>query len=239
MNILIDIGNTRVKYVVDNNDQLSAVRTVQCTDIITELNSLNNIQSIVIVAVSNQAKVNEIASWANKQHIQFKQLHSQAESFGVSNGYDNHLQMGADRWIAVLGAQASYPKQNLLIVDSGTATTFDVLNSDSQHLGGWIVPGVELMITSLFNNTDKVKAAIKNVDSLEFGLNTNDNVNFGCWAASKALIDFAVTQAEKKGSVIDKVIFTGGNGAQLNKHYACNSCFDEKLMFVGMQRFIK
>ena len=238
MNILIDIGNTRVKYVMQADGNLSAIRTAKLTDIILNLETINDIQSIVIVAVSNQAIVDEIACWAKDRCIEFQQLKTQSKSFGVINGYQNYQQMGADRWIAVLGAQASYPNQNLLIVDSGTATTFDLLTSASQHLGGWIIPGIELMITSLFSNTDKVKGAINQVESLEFGLNTNDNVNFGCWATSKAAIDFAITQAERAGHKIEKVVFTGGNGEQLNSLCTYNSSFDEKLMFIGMQLYI-
>ncbi|TRX55232.1 type III pantothenate kinase [Thalassomonas sp. M1454] len=239
MNILIDIGNTRAKYVIENDQRLSAITNTACINILQELETLTEINSIIIVAVANQSVVDEIAVWAKSQSIKFQQLNTQANTFGIINGYQDYQQMGADRWIAVLGAQALYPNHNLLIVDSGTATTFDVLAASGNHLGGWIVPGVELMINSLFDNTDKVKGVINKVESIEFGLNTNDNVNYGCWAASNALVDYAVLQAKQSGVVIDRVIFTGGNGCELKKHCNYKSKLEEQLIFIGMQRFIK
>lgn len=75
---------------------------------------------------------------------------------GLKIKYRHPLEVGADRIAnAIAGAQL-YPGKNLIIVDMGTATTFDVVNSDNEYLGGAIVPGLKLGMESLESRTAKL-----------------------------------------------------------------------------------
>ena len=67
----------------------------------------------------------------------------------LHNGYDQPERLGADRWLAALAASYFYAKQDLFIVSMGTATTIDVVNARARFLGGWILPGLTTMLTSL------------------------------------------------------------------------------------------
>ena len=71
----------------------------------------------------------------------------------LHNGYDEPHQLGADRWLAALAASYFYAKQDLFIVSMGTATTIDVVNARAHFLGGWILPGLTTMLTSLGQST--------------------------------------------------------------------------------------
>ncbi len=241
MNLLIDIGNSRAKYVADHQGQLSAVNTIKIEAILTLLDaSLHNdgLQQLLLVSVSNSNIAEVIEQWCADKQVAFKQLHSEKSAFGISNGYRSYQQMGADRWLAIVGAELLFPEQDILIVDSGTATTVDVLTGDKHHQGGWIIPGVKLMMTALFENTERVNGTTNNIDALAFGLNTNDNVNFGCWAATCGAIEGAMQLAKQNQHAISKVICTGGNGAELERMTHYESIFIEKLIFIGMQRYL-
>ncbi|WNC68992.1 type III pantothenate kinase [Thalassotalea nanhaiensis] len=238
MELLIDVGNTRVKYALLENKHLSKINHCSTFDFLKLLSSFDHISSILISSVSNQLFSKEIHTWADLQDIQIKDLKTEAESFGIKNSYENYATMGADRWLAVIGAQFLYPNENLLIVDAGTAITFDLVDKEKQHQGGWIIPGVDMMMQALFKNTDKVFAEQSTIDVLAFGKSTSDNVNLGCWSTATAAVHGAVAMTKDTDYSIERVVFTGGNGAELNRLGQFNATYVENLVFVGMQRFL-
>lgn len=238
MELLIDVGNSRVKYALLEKKQLSQVNHCSTLDFLKLLGSFDHISSIIIASVSNQLFSDEIHAWAKSQNIQIKALFTEAESFGIKNSYQNYTTMGADRWLAVLGAQRLFPDENLLIVDAGTAITFDLLDKHKQHQGGWIIPGVDMMMQALFKNTDKVFAVPNKIDVLTFGKNTSDNVNLGCWSTATAAVHGAVAMTKNTNYNVERVIFTGGNGAELNRLGQFNADYVDNLIFIGMQRYL-
>lgn len=80
-------------------------------------------------------------------------MRSAAAAGGVRNGYPDAWRLGADRWVALIGARHEYPGRDLCLVSVGTAMTIDLLAADGQHFGGSIVPGPQLMIESLLQRT--------------------------------------------------------------------------------------
>ncbi|WNC71897.1 type III pantothenate kinase [Thalassotalea psychrophila] len=238
MELLIDVGNTLVKYALLENKQLSKINHCSTFDFLKLLSSFDHISSIVIASVSNPIFSQEIHAWAESLDIQIKPLSTEAESFGVKNSYENYSTMGVDRWLAVLGAQYLYPKENLLIVDAGTAITFDVLDKYKQHQGGWIVPGVDMMMQALFKNTEKVFAEQSEIDVLKFGKTTSDNVNLGCWSTASAAVHGAVEMTKNTEHSVERVIFTGGNGSELNRLGQFKATYIDNLVFIGMKRFL-
>lgn len=237
MNLLIDIGNTRVKYVKEIDGQLNATQYALIPDFLAILKGISNVDKIRLVSVSNETVVTEIEHWAIENQIDCDRVNSAKHEFGVQNSYSNFKQMGCDRWLAIVAADSLYCQETILIVDSGTATTFDIVHN-KQHIGGWIIPGLDLMMQSLFNNTDKVHGDVGNVANTDFATNTSDNVNHGCWAATIGAIDVALSKAERSGYKINKIVFTGGNGKQLQQNIAHASEFKEQLLFIGLQRYL-
>ncbi|WP_352284776.1 type III pantothenate kinase, partial [Pseudoalteromonas sp. Q18-MNA-CIBAN-0097] len=70
--------------------------------------------------------------------------------------YEHVGNLGIDRWLALIAGFTLYPNTACIVVDAGTATTIDVLDSEGLHLGGWILPGLDLMTSSLTQNTQRV-----------------------------------------------------------------------------------
>ncbi|WOH36909.1 type III pantothenate kinase [Thalassotalea fonticola] len=238
MNLLIDVGNTRVKYALVENNQLSNINHCSTFDFLKLLSSFNHISSIIIASVSNQLFSQEIHTWADSEDIYIKALSTEAESFGIKNSYKNYNTMGVDRWLAVIGAELLYPNENILIVDAGTAITFDLLDKYKQHQGGWIIPGVDLMMQALCKNTDNVFAQPGEIEVLAFGKNTSDNVNLGCWSTATAAVHGAVAMTKNTEHSVERVIFTGGNGSDLNRLGQFKMDYIDNLIFIGMQRFL-
>lgn len=132
-------------------------------------------------------------------------VRSSAAAGGVRNGYREAWRLGADRWVALLGARALCGEGTAAcVVDVGTAVTVDLLDGAGQHLGGAIVPGPELMIGSLLASTGGIRRrarepgeppARRRAPQDLFANATAAALEAGAWHAVAAVVDRAAAQA--------------------------------------------
>lgn len=244
MKLLIDIGNTRSKFVfVDDQDTLIATSDIQqlANSQLTTAYFVQHWQdasAIILASVNEQCLTEQICSWAQHQQIPVLIVQTQQEQHGVRCAYATPSNLGVDRTLALVGAHAQFPNRNLVIIDSGTATTVDVLTAQGQHLGGWIVPGIDLMYQALMANTASIHALPARPSTASFGQNSPECVNQGIWAMTLGLIKQAVDEANKL-IVVDDIIICGGNGRhlyQLNEY--SNAILEETLVFKGLQKYL-
>ncbi len=238
MRLLIDTGNTRTKYVYENGNQLSDIYTIDNKQL-TEVwfnQACFEVSEIIIANVSQSSFTDTLARWSKKTAITLMSVISEKSAFGVRTAYQQPNQLGVDRWLALIGAKTLYPDKNILIIDSGTATTVDLLSKCGQHQGGWILPGVDTMFTSLLNDTVQVSATKAKKATLGFGKNTSDCVNNACWMATVACIKQARIEAEKYGA-IDIILLIGGNSEAINELLEEKLQRSEQLIFSGLQRY--
>lgn len=132
------------------------------------------------------------------------------ECAGVRCGYDNPAKLGVDRWLALLAVR----QERACVVDLGTAVTLDYLER-GVHLGGFIVPGLQVMRQSLVQDT-------RDIDLPEFappgdvhlpGRNTADGLNRGIGLSLVALVEYACRGAE--GEQDWPLVLTGGDAPWL------------------------
>ncbi len=242
MKLLIDIGNTRNKYAIYENEVLSAVQFIDEADFDEQwfVKNFANIHQCIVANVNRAQISDSIMQWCRNSNIECLLLESEDEKFGVRCAYEQPETFGIDRWLTLIGAEKLFPQQSCLIVDAGTATTVDMLSEKGVHQGGWILPGIDLLFTCLTHNTAKVFASLSNVSALNFANNTSDAVNQASWAATLGLINSAIETVERdlqKERQSVNIIFTGGNAAQLQQLFEGQSTLIENLIFVGMQRY--
>ncbi|MCK7598700.1 type III pantothenate kinase [Microbulbifer sp. CAU 1566] len=141
-----------------------------------------------------------------------------AECGGVRCAYPEYSRLGVDRWLAVLAAFRRHPSP-ALVVDCGSAVTLDLLGGDGEHLGGYIVPGINLMRRALYSDTDAVKVAAVHEEgmSLAPGCDTESAVNRGLLlmvlGAIERTYDGLAHQCAVTGLRVPRLWFTGGDGA--------------------------
>ncbi|MES2757807.1 MAG: type III pantothenate kinase [Pseudomonadota bacterium] len=112
---------------------------------------------------------------------------------GVRNGYRSPSQLGCDRFAAAIGAHALEPGKALVVATCGTATTIDALTADGVFLGGMILPGLGLMAASLARNTAQLPHIVPgDIDAAGFADNTDDAILSGCLSAQAGAIERAV-----------------------------------------------
>ena len=238
MRLLVDIGNTRTKYTYEQQGVLSEVQSEHNEAISEEwlANITQSVKKIIVASVSEAYLVDVFVKFAEQHSIELLNVKSESERFGVTSSYQQPTTLGIDRWLTLLAANILYKNKNILIIDAGTATTVDLLDNNGRHLGGWILPGIDIIFNSLLLNTSQVLATQEHQSNVSFGRNTSDGVNNACWAATLGFIKQGIKQANKQVS-LDEVLITGGNAEKLGallttKHHIIN-----ELVFLGMQRF--
>jgi type III pantothenate kinase len=121
----------------------------------------------------------------------------------------NRNQVGSDRIANSVGAYKKY-KTNCIILDFGTATTFDVVTKDGIYNGGIIAPGVNLSLNSLVNSADQISVFSIKKQSKIIGKNTLEALRSGFYWGYVGLINSIILKIENETKKKYKVIFTGG-----------------------------
>lgn len=148
-------------------------------------------------------------------------VRSTRRAAGVRNGYVQTWRLGADRWVAMLGARALHPGRALCVVDVGTALTLDLLDARGQHRGGLLLPGPTLMVASLLNDTAGIRkragGAVRATrrGAARFGRSTRAGLLAGSAMACAALIERALREARRELAGRPLLLLSGGAAAQL------------------------
>lgn len=132
---------------------------------------------------------------------------------GVRNGYEDVTQLGVDRWLALVAAWQKV-KNDLILFDLGTAMTADYVRADGNHLGGYIVPGLNAMKKVLGQRTRDVQVRESDFSFLLSeapATNTVDAVNFGLERVQLGWIKSCIEVGTQNFGNTPKLILTGGD----------------------------
>jgi len=121
----------------------------------------------------------------------------------------NKQQVGSDRIANAVGVFKMY-KSNCIVLDFGTATTFDVIKKNGVYIGGVIAPGVNLSLNSLVQSADKIPLFSLKKQKKIIGKNTIEALRSGFYWGYAGLINNIILKIEKETKKKHKVIFTGG-----------------------------
>jgi type III pantothenate kinase len=229
MFIAIDIGNTSTVVGIYKNASLLAVRRLTSTEQITEAEIFARIRSLLVKAGTNKKRIDGIgissvvpnltkvyAATAKNYFHQDPLIVSSELDLGIKIHYDNPKSLGADR---ICNARAGYSRYGgpLIIIDFGTATTYDVIASNGDFLGGVIAPGIETSAISLQSRTSKLPrlAGTKiRFPKTAVGTNTASSIQSGIlWGALDSMtgmVDRIQKELRSRRSKTALVIATGG-----------------------------
>jgi type III pantothenate kinase len=239
MYLLIDVGNTRIKWIlVENSYDEAVVQYGSIEKLAKAFVAIDRAETKILLSAVNQIEDLQQLVRANgfDKIIVAK---SQASEAGIVNSYEQPERMGVDRWLAMI---ASYQlqslgddKQGMIVVDAGSALTIDVLNQEGVHQGGYIVPGLKMAETALFSNTEQVKRYDESVPTgnqygalNKLGNNTVQCVEYGVINQHVALIEQVTRQYPEY-----KIMITGGDGDLLASFFPA-ATVDENLVLKGL-----
>lgn len=240
MIVLLDIGNSRAKYCIVNKGQRNRPQAIQANQLSKAFLSDNftGVTRLLVASVCREEVTDTIKVWCQTHQVSYQRVISEKIKNRVVSGYTNPSQLGVDRWLTLIGAAELFPNCNILIVDTGTATTVDFLLATGLHQGGWILPGINTIVTSVLANTIQVNAKPLEAASTVFGVNTSENVHNAAWASTVATIDLATRQIEKQGHSLNHIIMTGGNASILSPMLSQPNKVIDDLVFCGLDTYI-
>ncbi|MBM15791.1 MAG: pantothenate kinase [Nitrospina sp.] len=128
---------------------------------------------------------------------------------GISILYRNPAEVGADRIVNSVAAFEKYGGP-LIIVDFGTATTFDVVSSKGEYLGGSIFPGVQISLEALFKNTAKLPRVDMTFPEKVIGKSTVESLRSGAVYGFSGMVEAVVKQIKNELNQNAHVVATGG-----------------------------
>lgn len=242
MKLLVDIGNSRIKWCTDNNGTLEAGSALEykITDFTQQLQQywLKLRQSpctLVISSVSAKQIERQLIVVAKEIWPEIKVLIAQtkAHDFSVINAYQQTEKLGVDRWLGLIALRYYYPGNNC-IVDCGTAITIDCLDDTGQHLGGLICPGLQLMKQSLYQGTEDLSV---NKKKYTIGLSnfTESAIYSGTLYAATGLVEKVI----KDLGIHNKLILTGGDAELLAKNLSIKSIIEPDFVLKGLSIYCR
>lgn len=225
MDLLLDVGNTRIKWATFDGQTLSPqqaepYQTWNAEQLRTRvLAPAGSVRRVLIANVAGE-RIAQLLIEATQSELGVSpEFMQSAASFGeVRNAYPDPTLLGVDRWMALIAVHARN-RRAACIVCVGTAMTVDGLDADGCHLGGVIVPGPDLMITSLMKGTSDIAARAakgRHNDEL-FADNTLGGVQQGAAHALASLVERAITRMSTQLGAAPLLLLTGGASARIER----------------------
>lgn len=234
MNLIIDIGNnfTKIGTSLSTNKIINInIFRNNSIRIIDYINSINNIEKIIICTVGKENI--ELRQSISAQILNF----TYTTSIPIKNLYKTPETLGLDRLAAIIGGNTLFPNKNLLIIDAGTALTIDFINSKTEYIGGNISPGLQMRYKSLNTFTEKLPLVSKNNEFNIIGNSTKTAIESGVQQGMVNEIDGYINHFKKNYKDL-RVILTGGDGFFFEKNLKNSIFANSELVLLGLNNIL-
>lgn len=251
MDLLIDIGNTRLKWAMSEAGRLrdagqAAHRDDPAGAVDAMCGGIGAVPARVCAANVAGERLGALVTQAvhDRWGVTVRFAVTRPHADGVQNGYTDYRQLGVDRWLAIVAAVAECSGP-VCVVDAGTAVTIDLVAARGAHRGGFIVPGLELMWRALGAETGDLRrlagdiapaASGPSAGSPLPGRDTAAAMAAGSVTALCALIDRCVESLHEAGAE-PLLIMTGGDAERLAGHVGRAAQLRPQLVLEGLARY--
>lgn len=242
--LALDIGNTRLKWAQYAAPRPDAPLLAQGAEFLENIDKLSDgawrglppphhILGCVVAADAIKRRLQEqMELWdVSPQWV----VASEAEA-GLRNGYDHPTRLGADRWVAMIGAYhrmlAQGPARPMVVVMVGTAVTVEAVDASGKFLGGLILPGHGIMLRALESGTAGLHVPTGEVR--EFPTNTSDALTSGGTFAIAGAVERMVQHVRRHCGDEPLCIMTGGAGWKMAPSMSVPFELVENLIFDGL-----
>ena len=226
MILTVDIGNSRVKWalwmvekIIDRGAvNYGAYDGMKALDKL--FSSAQKPEKIFAVCVASEQMRRLLIDWAqHKWQLEVDFLKTEKSYKHVINAYQEPGQHGADRWASVVAGHQAAPGCAVCVIGAGTALTFDLIDRDGQHLGGYILPSYASMFKALMSDTANIniyrneRVSLPDIADREpdtVPVNSRDAVDLGLHKMLQAAIREICQFAKEKMGDPTQVIITGG-----------------------------
>ncbi|MDD1622111.1 MAG: type III pantothenate kinase [Methylococcaceae bacterium] len=237
MNLLVDIGNSRLKWGMEQSGLILRGDAIDYhqVNVIGELQrvwrGLAPPGKLAIASVAAKQVLSQVSELACSlwPALQLVVPRTTANAFGVSNAYRQPEKLGVDRWLAMLAAHHYYPGR-CCVVDCGTAITVDVVDADGRHLGGLITPGLRSMKKALAADTVDLTFIHQQHPSARLADNTVAAIDNGTLLAAVGLIEAVLHRQD----MACRLILSGGDAEAVAGQLQHTVITDPELVLKGL-----
>lgn len=236
MNLIVDVGNTFVKFAIYKDDELVYKVSFELSEFKKQYKLLKKefpkIKHAIISSVGRLSK--KQIEIVNKD-LKVLELSSKTK-LPFNNLYKTPKTLGVDRIALVSASVNQFPDKNVLIIDAGTCITYDFITDKNNYLGGAISPGIRLRYNALNNLTANLPLLEKEQPKTIIGDSTESSIHSGVVFGVIKEIDGVVDQYQLKYPDLT-VILTGGDAKFLSNQLK-NSIFANSNFLLGGLNFI-
>lgn len=250
MIICIDIGNTNVKYALYDGEKLRVSFRV-ATDLKTTSDEYGSqlVNMLKVMDIKRSDVTGGIVSSVVPSldytidrmchlYLGIKPLHiAPGLKSGLNIRCDDVREVGADRIVNCVSAIVGYGEGvPMIVIDFGTATTFNIINENNEFIGGVIAPGIKGSLDSLVNGTAKLPRVEIEAPKSVIAKNTVTNMQAGIVFGFAGLVEYIVKRIKKElKAPIVKTIATGGFSNVISKEIECIDVVDKLLTLKGLK----
>lgn len=238
MNLVIDIGNSAIKLAVFKGDECIDTFHSGLPDreTIQKLRTQHGgIERCILSSVRKEDP--ELSAMLDGSFSTFLKLDHNTP-LPIRNLYRSTSTLGYDRIAAAVGAGALFPGKNVLIIDTGTAITIDLLTADDSYLGGNISPGVSMRFRALHEFTENLPMVDAAWPAGEMGRDTTEAIRSGVLNGIVFELDGYITRQKTRYPDL-KVVMTGGDAEIFDKRLKNSIFVDSNLNLYGLHRILE
>ena len=243
--LAVDVGNTRLKWALYESARVGAALHAHGAEFLENIDKLAEGVWAALPAPDRMLGC-AVAAGAIKRRVeeQMEELWDipahwvvpSAAEAGLVNGYDHPTRLGADRWVAMIGARhrmlARGESRPLVVVMVGTAVTVEAIDVHGRFLGGFILPGHGIMLRALESGTAGLH--VPTGDVRQFPTNTSDALTSGGTYAIAGAIERMVQHVRRHSGAEPACFMTGGAGWKMAPHMSVAFELVESLIFDGL-----
>lgn len=234
MNAVIDIGNTRFKVgLFENNSIVKSEAFLSIEEVVNFFKNYS-IENILVSSVRTSSFEKELTAVIKKQFIEL----TVNTLLPIKNAYESKT-IGMDRIASVMGAETLFPGMTCLTIDIGTCLTHNLIEADSSYIGGGISLGYKMRLDAVAHFTQKLpKLEATDVSKDLPGKNTNDSIILGIYWGMVHEINGLIERYSLKYPKL-QVLITGGDAAFFEKRLKQAIFVSYDLNLIGLNRILQ
>lgn len=239
MNLVLDLGNTCGKIAVcDHNKVIEAATYERITS--REISYFHirysGIKGAIVSSVVNYSR--EIIDYLNNLYHPCIEL-DHSTPIPLVNKYTTPDTLGYDRIAAAVGAYTIYPGKNVLVIDAGTAITYDIVTSKGEYVGGNISQGLDIRFKSLNKYTTRLPHLERSEEVPPLvGSSTREAIQSGIINGLLFEMDGFIEAISKKYPKL-QVVLTGGDAKYFVGKLKSSIFVDPNLNLIGLNRILE
>ncbi|MEE9492366.1 MAG: type III pantothenate kinase [Gammaproteobacteria bacterium] len=244
MNLLLDIGNSRIKWALQRDEGLEVKEPLLRNDKAFKdiarpaWKDLESPVRVIISSVAGETFDKSIRTWIKRRWKMYPDfLRSESDCCGVSNAYQEPEYLGSDRWAALIATHSLYHSP-AIIIDCGTALTIDAIDAEGQHKGGLIIPGLDMMVNALKTGAADLSSDVNTVDEISLlARDTVSAIKAGTLYTMAAAIDTICQDLSYEMGDQTVAVLTGGDIQRVLPLLACEPKIHDDLVLQGIAIF--